>query len=135
MANENLAGMKVDELTKLYIQLRDALDEQTRAYKELKARVEAAQLEIEVELMRKLEALGVTNFKCEHGTAFKTTKTTASMADWDAFMQFVRDGEHYEFLNHSVNKTAVADYMEANDGEIPPGVNWRAEQVVQVRRG
>jgi hypothetical protein len=37
-------------------------------------------------------------------------------------------------LEVRVSKTAVEQFREANDDEIPPGVNLRVERVVNVRR-
>ena len=72
--------------------------------------------------------------KTEFGTAYATVRTTASIADRDAFMDFVKANEEWALLEVRVSKTAVEQFRSANDDELPPGVNVREERVVNIRR-
>lgn len=59
-----------------------------------------------------------------YGTVFKTHFNSASLADPDAFMNYVIEAERYELLDRKANVTAVKEYMDTNDGDTPPGVKW-----------
>lgn len=40
----------------------------------------------------------------------------------------------FQFLNKAVNKTATKEYMEANNGALPPGIKYGSEIVIQIRK-
>lgn len=68
------------------------------------------------------------------GTVYRTAKESASLADASAFMDFVIANEQWDLLDRKANVTAVRDYMQANTGDLPPGVNYQKRFVVGVRR-
>jgi hypothetical protein len=72
--------------------------------------------------------------KTEFGTAYATTRSSASVADRDTFMEYVKANEEWALLEVRVSKTAVDQYRSANDNELPPGINIREERVVNIRR-
>ena len=123
----------VDTLVEGYIKLRDAKAELKAEYERNLAPIEDAMSKIEVKLMHTLDSQGLEAVKTSAGTAYTTTKTSCGVADWDAFLTFVQKGGLWNMLNHAANKTAVEEYRQAND-DLPPGVNWRVERVVQIRR-
>lgn len=67
------------------------------------------------------------------GTAYKTTKDSASIADGEEFKRWVIGGSLWEMTDWKANTTAVRDYIEKN-GAPPPGVNFRSVATVGVRR-
>ena len=58
---------------------------------------------------------------------------SASVADWDAVLDHIRENDAWEMLERRVNKTAVEQFKAVND-DLPPGVNWSETQVVNFRR-
>lgn len=76
---------------------------------------------------------GVDSVKTNGGTAYTSTKYTASLADPDAFMQFVIENKQFDLIDRKANVTAVRDYTATN-GNLPPGVNLSSIQTVNVRR-
>lgn len=126
--------MKLSEAVSLYIKLRDkkaeikaAMDEQIKPLQEKMDRLEA-------KLLEAFQTTGVDSVKTEFGTAYTSVRTTASIADRDAFMEFVKAHEEWSLLEVRAAKTAIEQYRAANDDELPPGVNIREERVVNVRR-
>jgi hypothetical protein len=49
-------------------------------------------------------------------------------------MEHVKSNEDWGLLEVRVSKTAVEQYREQHDDDLPPGVNIREERVVNVRR-
>lgn len=81
-----------------------------------------------------LNANGLQNAKGADGSlAFKQQQTSVSVADWDvAWADIVAKGA-WQFLNHSVNKTEVINYVKEH-GSPPPGVNYVVTELVQFRQ-
>lgn len=123
----------VDALVEGYVKLRDAKAELKAEYERNLAPIEQAMEKIEVKLMQTLDSMGLEAVKTSAGTAYATTKTSCGVADWDSFLSYIRQHELWNMLNHAANKTAVDEFRQANN-DLPPGVNWRVERVVQIRR-
>lgn len=121
-------------LLRLFIGLRDRRAQRKAAYDEDDAGDKEKQNKIEVEFLRRFQDRGIDNVSARDvGTAYKSTRSSATVADWDAFLDHVRDNEAWEMLERRVNKTAVEQFKSV-DGDLPPGVNWSETQVVNFRR-
>jgi hypothetical protein len=125
--------MKLSELVAMYIECRDAKASLKAEYEEKLAPIEDKLTKIEAKLLEVFNATGMESVKTEHGTAYMSTRTTVSVADRDAFMEFVKSGDHWSMMEVRAAKTAVEQYKAAND-DLPPGINWRSEVVVNIRR-
>jgi hypothetical protein len=125
--------MKLSELVAKYIELRDAKASLKAEYDEKLAPIEEKLAKIEGKLLEVFHATGMESVKTEHGTAYMSTRTTVSVADRDAFMEFIKSGDHWSMMEVRAAKTAVEQYKAAND-DLPPGVNWKSEVVVNIRR-
>lgn len=126
--------MKLSDAVSLYIKLRDQKAElKAEADAKLKP-IQERMDKLEAKLLEAFQNTGVDSVRTEFGTAYQSTRTTASIADRDAFMEFVKSREEWSLLEVRVAKTAVEQYRAANDDELPPGVNIREERVVNVRR-
>ena len=126
--------MKLSDAVSLYIKLRDRkaeikaeMDEQIKPIQEKMDKLEA-------KLLEAFQSTGVDSVKTESGTAYTAVRTTASVADRDAFMEFVKAREEWSLLEVRPAKTAIEQFRAANDNELPPGINIREERVVNVRR-
>jgi hypothetical protein len=125
--------MKLSELVALYIQMRDEKASLKAEYEEKLAPVEEKMAKIEAKLLEVFDTSGMDSVKTEYGTAYKSERTTVSVADRDAFMEFIKSGDHWSMMEVRAAKTAVEQYKSAND-ELPPGLNWKSEVVVNIRR-
>lgn len=123
----------MDELVEQYIKMRDAKDKAKAKFTEKMAPLEEAMTKIEALLLQQFAALGVSSVTTPHGTAFKSTRTSATVADWDLCLDFVKSKELWQLLERRVSKQAVEEYKQEHS-DLPPGVNWRAETTVNVRR-
>lgn len=121
-------------LLKLFIGLRDRRAQRKAAYDEDDASDKDKQNKIEVEFLRRFQERGIDNVSARDvGTAYKSTRASATVADWDAFLEHVQENDAWEMLERRVNKTAVEQFKAVND-DLPPGVNWSETQVVNFRR-
>ena len=126
--------MKINEAVALYIKLRDQKAEMKAEFDGQLAEVQEKLDKLELKLLEAFNQLGMDSVKTEAGTAYTTVRTSASVADKDAFFDFVRDREEWSLLEVRCAKTAVEQYRAAHDNELPPGVSIREERVVNVRR-
>jgi hypothetical protein len=84
-------------------------------------------------IMDFLDQAGVKSAKTADGTCGITTRYSASLADAEAFMDFVKANNRFELLDRRANSTAVKDYVQ-DTGNLPPGVNLSAVKTISVRR-
>lgn len=126
--------MKLSEAVSLYIQLRDQKAQMKAEFDEQVAPLQAKMDKLEAKLLEVFNQTGMDSVKTEFGTAYSTVRTTASVADRESFMDFVKANEEWALLEVRVSKTAVEQFRSANDNELPPGINIREERVVNVRR-
>lgn len=69
----------------------------------------------------------------ESGTVYKTVKNSASIADGQAFWDFVSQNGEWDLIDKKANVTAVMEFIEQNNTP-PPGVNFNSIITVGVRR-
>jgi hypothetical protein len=125
--------MNTEEVVQKYVQLRDAKASYVKRFKDKVEKVDEAMSKLEAVLLQQLEATGADSIKTKSGTAFKTRKTSATVSDWDAVLNYVLDNKLFNLLEKRVSKNAVVEFKEANN-DLPPGVSWREELAIGVRR-
>lgn len=126
--------MKLSEAVSLYIKLRDQKAQMKADFDASVAPLQEKMDKLEAKLLEVFNQTGMDSVKTEFGTAYATVRTSASIADRDAFMDFVKANEEWALLEVRVSKTAVEQFRSANDDELPPGINVREERVVNIRR-
>lgn len=121
-------------LLKLYIAIRDRRATRKAAYEEDDAGDKDKQNKIEAVFLGRFNDRGIDNVSARGvGTAYRSTRTSATVADFDALLQHIQDEEAWELLERRVSKTAVEQFKQLH-GDVPPGVNWSETYVVNVKR-
>lgn len=126
--------MKLSEAVTLYIQLRDKKAQMKSDFDASVAPINEKMDKLEAKLLDVFNKTGMDSVKTEHGTAYTAVRTTASIADREAFMEFVKANEEWSLLEVRASKTAIEQFRDSNDDTLPPGVNIRSERVVNIRR-
>lgn len=130
---ESATEPTIETIVEKYVALRDKKAEIKKAYTAKVEAIDQAMDQLEAFIAAKLAELGVESMRTTAGTAYKTTRTSATVADWPMVLDWVRQNEQWDALEKRVNKTYVEAYRTEND-DLPPGVNWTEEAVVQIRR-
>lgn len=127
--------MKLDELIEKYIKIRDKKSQLKKAYEVEAGKLDEVLTKMEAVILRTFETTGQDSAKTTAGTAYMASRTSATVASRDDFLAWVlaEPEERAIFLENRVNKTAVEQY-KAETEDLPPGVNWRSEVVINVRR-
>lgn len=123
----------MDELVQRYIALRDAKDKIRKAYLAKVATIEGVMDKIEAHILGSFNESGIDSVRTAAGTAYRQTRTSASVADWELVLDYVRKNELWHMLERRVSKDAV-EAFKSEHGDLPPGINWREETVINVRR-
>jgi hypothetical protein len=125
--------MKMSELVARYIELRDSKARFKAEYEAKVATIQETMDKIEAKLLEVFHTTGMESVKTEAGTAYASIRTSASVADKEAFLEFVRAKDEWSLLDIRASKLAVEQFVAANE-DVPPGINLRQEKVVNVRR-
>jgi len=125
--------MKLSELVGLYVELRDKKTQLKGEFDAKVATIDAKLDKIEGALLKTFDSAGMNSFSSDNGTAYSSTRTSASVADKDIFMSHVKATGEWHLLETRVSKLAV-EQVKAETGMVPPGVNWSETRVVNVRR-
>lgn len=125
--------MKLSEAVELYIKMRDRKAELKAEFDAKVAPLNEKMDKLEAKLLDVFNQTGMDSVKTEFGTAYATTRVTASVADKEVFMAHIREHDDWGLLEVRASKTAVDQYRSVHD-DIPPGVSMREERVVNVRR-
>lgn len=127
--------MKMDDLVKTYIRLREKKSQRKADFDTDIAKYDELQDKIEALLLLKFGELGIDSVRTEKGTAYASVRSSVSIADWDSFRTFCEaQDDPFTFIDRKASKTAIEQYKSANDDQLPPGVNWSATRVVNFRR-
>lgn len=126
--------MQVDDVIAGYLKLREKKEELSARHKEELAPVNEQLFKLEGWLQKQLIEQGLQNFKGKSGTAFLQQVSSCTVEDRNAMLNWIRENEMWDFLESRVSKSVVQDYLESHDGEVPPGISYKSEIEVRIRR-
>lgn len=123
----------IEEIVTQFIKLRDKIKAADDAHK---AKVKHAKDYLDTlngKLLEKLNEMGGMSVKTEAGTAYRTTRRSATISDGAVFRDYVIEHEAYDIVDWRANAIAVDDFIKHNDSP-PPGVNFTTAYTIGVRR-
>jgi hypothetical protein len=126
--------MKISDAVGIYVKLRDKKAQLKAEYQDTIAPIQEKMDKLEAKFLEIMNTTGVDSLKTEHGTAYSSTRTSASVADKDAFFSFVKENNEWPLMEVRASSTAVKQFAEANEGELPPGINYNVERTINIRR-
>lgn len=125
--------MKLSEAVSIYIKMRDKKAQMKAEFDASIAPLNEKMEKLEAKLLDVFNKTGMDSVKTEFGTAYTTTRVTASVADREIFMNHIKENDEWALLEVRASKTAVEQYRDTNN-DLPPGVSMREERVVNIRR-
>lgn len=120
------------DLVQLYLKLRERIKKAEAAEK---ARLQPSKdflLRINGKLLEKLNEAGGDGIKTPHGTAYRTMKRSATVADPGAFRSYVIDHDLFDLVDWKANAPAIDDFIKENS-VAPPGINFSTMVTIGVR--
>jgi len=121
-----------DQLIERYLQIRSDKEALAEVHKGQMAPLNAALDVIETALQDMLNQQGGQSIKTTHGTAYRSTATSAKVEDWPSFITFVQSSGDTELLVRNVNKTRYEELI--GSGVQVPGISITQVQRVNIRR-
>lgn len=130
--------MKIDELVRVYIEKRDALNAARQQWQEFEAQTKEDMERIEVQILTLAQELGVKNFKTKYGTAFRKEKDYARVAGpegWDKLVGTMIRLNDFGLVEKRVAKTHFKEVMK-HEGIAPQdmGVEYIIEETIGITR-
>ena len=122
-----------DAVVEAYIKLRDTKKETAARHREELAPLNEKMKKIEAYLLMDLSEKGIESARTEHGTAYKTTRVSVKVEDFEAFIVFVGKHEFWHLLDRRANKSSVEEFLDST-GELPPGLSITTDLGINVRR-
>lgn len=123
------------QIVQAFSAIRDARTAKRHAWEKEDLALEEDQHKLKVIMLALLNANGAKSITTDHGLVYRTEKIKPSAADWNAVYAWINENpERFELLEKRLKSTFVKEFMEANDGAIPPGINVHREFEVTVRR-
>ena len=131
--------LNADVLTAKYLEIRDRRAALKKGYEAEDGKLKHLMDGIEDRLKTMMHELGAKSLRTEHGTPYIAYQESATVADWDALLTYIKECEAWDLLERRVSKTGVKNIMEEDrNGQYqnppPPGVNFTRFEVVNVRR-
>ncbi len=125
----------INKRVEQFVALRDKLKQLTIEFEtNVKGPIATVMQRIEGELQAFMDDNGIDSVKTSKGTCYQATKYSVSLADSQAFMDYVISNNKFELLDRKANVTAVRSFLEESK-TLPPGVNLSTLRTVNVRRG
>lgn len=124
----------MDRLAKVYVKIRDKISDLTRDYETQVETLKAQQAQVSSTMKDQLRAMGTLSSKTEFGTVSLITKTRYYAMDKDAFKRFVIENDAADLYEQRVAQKNMAEFLDKNPGNVPPGLNIVSEIEVSVRK-
>lgn len=127
-------NVPLDKLAKVYIRIRDVIQEKTRNFEAEIEALKEQQDAIKTEMKDRLLSLGMTSSKTAAGTIILSQKTRYYAQDWDAMKQFIREHDALDLFEKRLAQKNMEQFLTDNPGVVPPGLQTQTEYDVGVRR-
>lgn len=124
----------LDKLAKVYIKIRERVQEMTRAYEAEVEALKEQQDQIKHAMKDQLLAMGATSSRTDSGTVILSQKTRYYAQDWDAMKDFIREHDALDLFEKRLAQKNVEQFLSDNPGVVPPGLQSQTEYDVSVRR-
>ena len=129
-----MVEVSYDKLVRTYVKIRDARTALKQTF-EAEDRVLKDKLEtLENYMLQSMNSSGVESVKTPAGTAYRTETMVPTGSDWTAFYAWVRENNAFDFIFRRIKADSVKEYMDQNDGKVPPGVSVYSKYGVTIRR-
>jgi hypothetical protein len=129
-----MSDLSADKLAKIYIKMRDTLQQMEREHEERVADLKSQMETVETELMEICKATGADSIKTPHGTVIRSVKTRYWTSDWESMHNFIQDHKAFDLLERRVHQTNMKSWLEENPNFLPQGLNSESRYSVTVRR-
>jgi hypothetical protein len=124
----------LEKRVRVYRRIRDAKLALSKKFKaEEKVLNEKLEL-VSNDMLRILNETKQDSARTSDGTVYKQKDILPRATEWLSFYEWIKLKNGFDFLERRIKKTAVKQYMEDNEGALPPGVAVLETIVIRVRK-
>ena len=120
----------VEQLTRVYVKIRDKRRELSKQDEELKEQLEA----VAQQLLEICKAQGASTIRTTNGTVSRRTTKNYWTSDWDSFYKFVKEHDAFSLLFQRINSANMSQFLEENPDALPPGLNAEVAQTIVITK-
>lgn len=126
--------LNLDQLTKVYLRIRDTRDDMEAEHKRRVAEIEEQLSVIEQELLDACKSMNADSVRTPHGTIIRSIKARYWTNDWDSMHQFIKEHDAFGLLEKRLHQTHMKEFLSENPDLLPAGLNVEKSYSVVVRR-
>ena len=123
---------RLNKLVAMYLAIRKKKEQIEERHKKELVQIEAMKQKLTGTLMEILDRTGQESARTTEGTVSLSMRHTASLADPDAFMDYVMKNGAFELMDRRANSPACREFAEEH-GSLPPGVKINSVRTLSVR--
>lgn len=117
-----------DQLTAIYIKMRNAVRDKEEEIKEIKAQQE----KITEQMMKLCEEQNLDSLRTSAGTISRRVRTTYWPSDWEKMHRFLKDNDALHLLEKRISSLAMKEFLESNPDVAPPGLQINRQYSITV---
>lgn len=118
--HSELGELKIDDLIRQYIDVRNQLATDRKGYKAREAKVKTHLQILSMLLRDKGDMMGVDNFKTASGTAYRNKKESFRVSDWESLVAYIKETGNFQVIQKRVSPNAVKEIREQEIAAISP---------------
>ena len=136
MSEENEAATRpdLDQLTAIYLKIRDTRAENKREFENVDKDLEEQQKMLAEQMLDSCKEIGADSIKTPHGTIIRSVKSKYWTGDWDSMYTFIKEHDAFGLLEKRLHQTNMKDFLNENPDVMPMGLNVESEYTIVVRR-
>jgi hypothetical protein len=136
MSEENEAATRpdLDQLTAIYLKIRDTRAENKREFENVDKDLEEQQKMLAEQMLDSCKEIGADSIKTPHGTIIRSVKSKYWTGDWDSMYSFIKEHDAFGLLEKRLHQTNMKDFLNENPDTLPMGLNVESEYTIVVRR-
>lgn len=127
-------SVDINQLVQAYLGLRDQKALLEAEHKAKVGEINAQMGNAEKFLLHHMNSTNQKNAGFTAGTVIVAEKMYPAFADKAVVMDYIKQTGAVELLQQRLSTTAVKEYMEANNQQLPPGVKVTTEREITIRR-
>ena len=124
----------LDQLTSIYLKIRDKRSELKREFENQDKDLEEQQKMLAEQMLDSCKELGADSIKTPHGTIIRSVKSKYWTGDWDSMYTFIKEHDAFGLLEKRLHQTNMKDFLNDNPDTMPMGLNVENEYTIVVRR-
>jgi len=129
-----VSATELERVIQAHNAIKNARASARRAYEAQDADMEEDQKKLKAWLLGQLNVTGAKSIVTALGTVFRREVMKPSAADWGAIWAWMKEHDAPDLVERRLKVTFIKEYMAANAGALPPGINIHREFEVSVRQ-